>query len=65
MEKDKNKAPEILQSMRNWEHDTDFNGLRGAEALAKLPADERADWQRLWDDVATLRRRAELKEKAK
>jgi Flp pilus assembly protein TadD len=37
-----------------WERDDDLAPVR---ALAQLPDAERADWRRLWDDVAALRRR--------
>jgi tetratricopeptide (TPR) repeat protein len=38
-----------------WQTDAVLGGVRDPAALAKLPADERADWQRLWADVAALR----------
>jgi tetratricopeptide (TPR) repeat protein len=38
-----------------WQTDTALGGVRGPAVLAKLPADERASWQRLWADVAALR----------
>ncbi len=64
LEKDKDKAaPVVLQRMQHWQGDTDFNGVRGAEALAKLPEAERGDWQRLWEEVAALRQRAQPKAK--
>ena len=34
--------------------DTDFAGVHGLEALAKLPEMERDPWQKLWDDVANM-----------
>ena len=40
--------------MQHWLDDTDFNGVRGAEALAKLSESERGGWQRLWEDVDGL-----------
>jgi hypothetical protein len=30
----------------------DFNGVRGPDALAKLPEAGRRKWQKLWADVA-------------
>jgi hypothetical protein len=57
-EKDK-AAPEVLQRMQHWLDDVDFNGVRGAESLAKLPEAERREWQRLWDAVAALRQRSQ------
>jgi len=59
LEKNKDKAaPVVLRQMRHWLGDTDFNGVRGAEALAKLPQAERGDWQKLWEEVEALRQRA-------
>jgi hypothetical protein len=37
-----------------WQRDPAFAGVRGPDALAKLPAPEREVWRRLWADVATL-----------
>jgi tetratricopeptide (TPR) repeat protein len=42
-------------ALRFWQTDADLGGVRDPAALAKLPAEERADWQRLWVDVAALR----------
>ena len=64
LEKDKAKWDTVvLQQMQHWLGDTDFNGVRGTAALAKLPQAERGDWQRLWEEVAALRQRAQPKEK--
>jgi serine/threonine protein kinase/Tfp pilus assembly protein PilF len=59
-----NKGPDktravIVQRMRHWQEDTDFAGVRGADALAKLPESERAEWSKLWQEVATLGKQAE------
>ena len=43
--------------MRHWQQDADLAGVRGKEALAALPADERAEWEKLWAEVADLLRR--------
>jgi hypothetical protein len=45
--------------MQRWQHDPDFDGVRGPEALAKLPETEREQWQRFWAEVQSLHRRAE------
>ena len=45
--------------MRHWLGDPDFAGVRGPEALAKLPEAEREPWQKLWDDVANTLARAQ------
>jgi tetratricopeptide (TPR) repeat protein/serine/threonine protein kinase len=45
----------VLKTLRHWQQDTDFDGVRG-DALAKLPEPERRMWQQLWADVEqTLR----------
>jgi tetratricopeptide (TPR) repeat protein len=47
-------GPAIRERLRHWQQDTNFAGIREAEALAKLPEAERAAWQKLWADVAGL-----------
>jgi tetratricopeptide (TPR) repeat protein len=44
--------PIVAQKMRSWLADADFAGVRGPEALAKLPEAERPAWRQLWDRVA-------------
>jgi hypothetical protein len=44
--------------MQHWLGDPDFAGVRGPEALARLPEAEREPWRTLWDDVATTLDRA-------
>jgi Flp pilus assembly protein TadD len=51
-------GPAIRQALQGWQTDPDFAGVRDADALAKLPDPERAEWQKLWQEVETLRRRA-------
>jgi Flp pilus assembly protein TadD len=59
MEKSAGKAgPVIAQRMQHWLGETDFAGLRGEEALAKLPEAERQAWHKLWQEVEELRRSA-------
>jgi serine/threonine-protein kinase len=59
MEKSAGKAgPVIAQRMQHWLQDTDFDGVRNAEALARLPEAERPKWQKLWEEVKTLWHRA-------
>jgi serine/threonine protein kinase/tetratricopeptide (TPR) repeat protein len=48
----------VLQAMQDWQTDTAFAGVRGPEALAKLPEAERLEWQKLWEEVAALEKRA-------
>jgi tetratricopeptide (TPR) repeat protein/tRNA A-37 threonylcarbamoyl transferase component Bud32 len=59
LEKEPDKArPVVRQQMQHWQQDKDFAGVRGAEALAQLPAGERQDWQKLWGEVEELAKRA-------
>jgi serine/threonine-protein kinase len=51
----------VQQTMKHWQADADFTGVRNPDALAKLPAEERAAWQQLWDDVAAVLKKAESK----
>jgi serine/threonine-protein kinase len=44
----------VAAGLTFWQKDTDLAGIRDSAALAKLPADERGQWQRLWADVAAL-----------
>jgi tetratricopeptide (TPR) repeat protein len=49
--------PFIRQTMKHWQTDPDLVGVRNADALARLPSAERAEWAKLWQAVETLRRR--------
>jgi hypothetical protein len=57
------KGPEnawaVSCEMQYWLWDAHFAGVRGPEALARLPAAERQAWQQLWADVADTLARAE------
>jgi hypothetical protein len=53
------KAQLAARTMEHWQRDTDFDGVRSATALAKLPEAERQEWQKLWQDVEELKRQAE------
>ena len=53
LEKEPAKSvPIIVKQMQHWLADTDFAGVRGPDALGKLPEVERQAWQKLWADVA-------------
>jgi superkiller protein 3 len=52
---------DVQAKLRYWQSDAAFAGVRGPEALAKLTEAERRDWQKLWNDVADLLKRAEGK----
>jgi Tfp pilus assembly protein PilF len=53
--------PLVIRTLQHWLVDPDFMGVRGPEALARLPESERQDWRRLWDDVADRLKRAQDK----
>jgi tetratricopeptide (TPR) repeat protein len=50
--------PVVLKHMEYWLKEPNFAGVRGPEALAKLPEAERCDWQKLWQQVEALRQQA-------
>jgi tetratricopeptide (TPR) repeat protein len=43
--------PVLVRRLRDWLADADFAGVRGAEALARLPDAEQEGWRNLWRDV--------------
>lgn len=56
LEGDRSKAASaVRQQMQHWLQDTDFAGVRGPDALAKLAEAERQDWLKLWAEVDGLR----------
>jgi tetratricopeptide (TPR) repeat protein len=59
LEKDPNQnRPTVAKTMQYWLADPDFTGVRGEAALGKLPEAERLQWQKLWEEVEALKRRA-------
>ena len=44
--------------MQYWRSDGDLAGVRGNDALARIPAEERKEWERFWAEVDALIRRA-------
>jgi hypothetical protein len=50
--------PAVARQMQHWLNDPDLAGVRGSEAWGRLPAAERPDWQKLWQEVEELRQRA-------
>jgi hypothetical protein len=44
----------VVQTLKHWQEDPDLIGVRDKSALEKLPDDERAEWEKLWADVAEL-----------
>jgi hypothetical protein len=47
--------------MDHWQNIPDWVGLPFGDALAKLPASERAAWQQLWAEVKVLLEKASAK----
>jgi tetratricopeptide (TPR) repeat protein len=52
---DRDKVQKVLE---HWREDADLAGIRDRDALARLPAAERAACERLWSDVAGLIKKA-------
>jgi serine/threonine-protein kinase len=44
--------------MHSWQTDSNLAGVRAANALARLPDEERKQWEKFWSDVDALLRRA-------
>jgi tetratricopeptide (TPR) repeat protein len=58
LEKESGKArPVVLDNTQLWQQDKDLAGVRGWDALAKLPEAERKEWQKLWAEVDELRQK--------
>ena len=49
---------QVRAKMQHWRSDGDFAGVRGNDALARIPAEERKEWERFWAEVDALIRRA-------
>jgi serine/threonine-protein kinase len=45
---------EVQKWMEHWQNDSDLTGVREPDAVAKLPADEKEAWRKLWAEVETL-----------
>jgi tetratricopeptide (TPR) repeat protein len=48
----------VRQRLGHWRQDADLASVRDPEGLTRLPAVERQDWQKLWQDVTALLDRA-------
>jgi eukaryotic-like serine/threonine-protein kinase len=46
------------QTLAHWREDPDLAGVRDPAELAKLPPEERREWERLWADAGALLSRA-------
>ena len=53
---------QVRQRLQIWQGDPDMAGVRGKDALASLPAEERGRWERLWSDVDAMLRRVNVPE---
>jgi serine/threonine-protein kinase len=51
-------SPKVRAKMQRWRSVDDFAGVRDEDALARIPAEERKDWERFWAEVDALMRRA-------
>jgi hypothetical protein len=51
------KKAQVRAWMQHWRSNGDFAGVRGNDALTRIPAEERKEWERLWAEVDTLIRR--------
>ena len=48
-----------IGNLRQWRWDPELAGVRGPEALAELPEDERRRWRSFWAELDTLIKKAE------
>src|SRR5262249_31534082 len=48
----------VMKALQHWKECLELYAIRDAEALAKLPEDERKEWQALWARVPELELRA-------
>jgi serine/threonine-protein kinase len=55
---DANASQAVQGTLRHWHEDADLAGVRDADALAKLPEAEQAEWKKLWADVDALLQKA-------
>lgn len=54
---------EVLKNLLLWQCSNQLAGIRDQDALANLPAAERAACQKPWADVAALRKEVEKRGK--
>ncbi len=50
--------PLVEARLAHWQADRDFVGVRDAQALARFPDAEQAEWRKLWGDVDQLLKQA-------
>ncbi len=51
-------GPIVAQTIRHWLEDPDLEGLRSADTLSHLMAEEREHWTKLWSEAAELAKQA-------
>jgi Flp pilus assembly protein TadD len=44
----------LVQTLRDWQKNEGLAGVRESAALARLPAEERAAWQKMWQEIEAL-----------
>jgi serine/threonine-protein kinase len=54
---------EVQQQMQRWLTDAHLVGVRDAGAMAKLPAEEREGWTKLWAEAKALRKKTQAQTK--
>jgi hypothetical protein len=54
-----NAGGTVAHDLQRWLRNNHFAGVRGPEALARLPEAERQAWHQLWTDVADTLARAQ------
>jgi hypothetical protein len=59
--KDSKDRTMIGRRLAHWQKDNDLAGLRGKDAIDKLPEAEREPWHKLWADVAAVLQRTQQK----
>jgi serine/threonine-protein kinase len=47
----------VQKTLQHWQKDANLAGVRDGAALEKLPEGERGEWNKLWSDVAALRKK--------
>jgi serine/threonine-protein kinase len=53
---------QVGQWLQQWQADPDLAGVRARDALARLPDEDRKQWEQFWSDVEALLRRASVPE---
>jgi hypothetical protein len=59
LDKEPAQARWVADNLQHWLWDAHFAGVRGPDALARMPEAERQAWQELWAEAADTRARAE------